>query len=92
MANIPVVVIFSSLTWISGCVIYAMYYQCDPMKIGYTQKMDEIFPFFIQDKLAYIPGCIGLFLATLFNGALWYKFRTIFPTKKSINHKWILCL
>lgn len=71
MANIPLVIVLFTLSWISGVVIYAIYHLCDPLKAGYTAKMDEILPFFIEDKFATIPGCLGIFLATLFNGALW---------------------
>lgn len=52
-------------------VIYSTYATCDPREAGYTTKMDEILPFFVYDKLFYIPGCVGIFMATLFNGALW---------------------
>lgn len=50
--------------------IYATYADCDPLTAGYTKKMDEILPFFVEDKFAYMPGILGLFMATLFNGAL----------------------
>lgn len=52
--------------------IYSTYFQCDPLQAGYIKKFDGITPFFVNDKLTYIPGFMGLFLATLFNGALWY--------------------
>lgn len=69
--NIPFVCFLFTLPWIVGAVIYATYSTCDPLKLGLTDKMDEILPFFIHDKMFYIPGFVGLFLATLFNGALW---------------------
>lgn len=68
--NIPVIIILFSLSWIAGMGIYATYADCDPLTAGYTKKMDEILPFFVEDKFAYMPGILGLFLATLFNGAL----------------------
>lgn len=69
--NIPVVFVLFSLPWIVGTVVYASYATCDPRKLGLTDKRDEILPFFVRDKLFYIPGFVGLFLATLFNGSLW---------------------
>lgn len=51
--------------------IYATYFDCDPYRAGYIAKTDEILPYFIMQKLAYIPGFMGLFMATLFNGSLW---------------------
>lgn len=50
--------------------IYATYFNCDPYKAGYIEKTDEILPYFILDRLTYIPGFLGLFMATLFNGSL----------------------
>lgn len=71
MANMPFITILFSLSWVVGMVIYSTYSMCDPMEAGYIKKMDEILPFFVEDKLSYIPGCLGIFMATLFNGALW---------------------
>lgn len=50
--------------------IYSSYFNCDPLQAGYIKKMDEILPFFVEDKFAYMPGFLGLFMATIFNGAL----------------------
>lgn len=70
MANIPVITILFSLSWVAGMAIYATYFDCDPLAAGYIDKMDAILPFFVEDKFEYLPGVIGLFMATLFNGAL----------------------
>lgn len=72
MANIPFVTFLFSLSWLVGMGIYATYFNCDPYKAGYIEKTDEILPYFIMDRLTYIPGFLGLFMATLFNGSLWY--------------------
>lgn len=70
-ANIGFIAVLFTLPWIVGMVIYSTYSKCDPLEDGYITKYDEILPFFVHDKLMYIPGCLGLFMATLFNGALW---------------------
>lgn len=70
-ANIPFVFVLYALPWLAGAVVYAAYAGCDPRQLGYTQRTDEILPFFMLDKLLVIPGCVGIFLAMLFNGALW---------------------
>ncbi|KAI8130172.1 Sodium/iodide cotransporter [Lucilia cuprina] len=70
MSNIPIIFVFFSLSWITGLVIYSSYADCDPLKEGYIQKADEILPFYVEDQLAIIPGFLGIFMATLFNGAL----------------------
>lgn len=69
-SNIPFITILFSLSWFVGMVVYSTYATCDPLDAGYTRKMDEILPFFVYDKLLYIPGCLGIFMATLSNGAL----------------------
>lgn len=70
MSNVPFVTFLFSLSWLVGLGIYATYFNCDPYKAGYIEKTDEILPFFILDRLTYIPGFLGLFMATLFNGSL----------------------
>lgn len=74
MANTPFVIFLFSLSWLVGMGIYATYFNCDPYKAGYIEKTDEILPFFILEHLTYIPGFLGLFMATLFNGSLWYVY------------------
>ncbi|XP_037029311.1 sodium-coupled monocarboxylate transporter 1 [Bradysia coprophila] len=69
-ANVPFIAVLFTLPWIVGMVIYSTYIKCDPLEDGYITKYDEILPFFVHDKLMYIPGCLGLFMAALFNGAL----------------------
>lgn len=71
MSNIPIMFVFFSLSWLTGLVIYSSYADCDPLSEGYIKKPDEILPFYVEDKFAFIPGFLGIFMATLFNGALW---------------------
>lgn len=70
ICNMPVISTFFTLSWLVGMVIFATYADCDPLRMGYISKFDEIVPFYVEDKLAYIPGLLGLVMATLFNGAL----------------------
>ncbi|KAJ8684371.1 hypothetical protein QAD02_020163, partial [Eretmocerus hayati] len=70
MANIPVITVLFSLSWIVGMVIFTNYADCDPMSIGYTSAFDEIVPFYVEDKFTYLPGLLGLVMATLFNSSL----------------------
>ncbi|XP_043270339.1 sodium-coupled monocarboxylate transporter 2-like isoform X2 [Venturia canescens] len=70
MANMPVITVLLSLSWVVGIVIFASYADCDPLSMGYTSKFDEIVPFYVKDRLAYLPGLMGLIMATLFNSAL----------------------
>ncbi|KAK0183045.1 hypothetical protein PV327_001123 [Microctonus hyperodae] len=70
MANMPIITVLFSLSWVVGMVIFATYADCDPRAMGYISKFDEIVPFYVEDKLTYLPGLLGLVMATLFNGAL----------------------
>ncbi|XP_048507117.1 sodium-coupled monocarboxylate transporter 1 [Athalia rosae] len=70
MANVPVITVLFSLSWVVGMVIFAVYADCDPLTRGYISKFDEIVPFYVEDKFVYLPGLLGLVMATLFNSAL----------------------
>ncbi|XP_011880679.1 PREDICTED: sodium-coupled monocarboxylate transporter 2 isoform X2 [Vollenhovia emeryi] len=70
MANMPIIIILFSLSWIVGMVIFANYADCDPLNMGYISKIDEIVPFYVEDKFSSVPGMLGLVMATLFNSAL----------------------
>ncbi|PSN43174.1 hypothetical protein C0J52_09913 [Blattella germanica] len=70
LANIPVITVLFSLSWIAGMVIFGNYADCDPLSLGFISKIDEILPFYIEDKFLFIPGLLGVFMASLFNGAL----------------------
>ncbi|XP_054000061.1 sodium-coupled monocarboxylate transporter 2 [Hylaeus anthracinus] len=70
MANMPIIFILFSLSWVVGMVIFANYADCDPLSLGYISKFDEIVPFYVEDKFLNIPGLLGLVMATLFNSAL----------------------
>lgn len=70
MANMPIIMILFSLSWIVGMVIFANYADCDPLSLGYISKIDEIVPFYVEDQFFNIPGMLGLVMAILFNSAL----------------------
>ncbi|XP_034179767.1 sodium-coupled monocarboxylate transporter 1 [Osmia lignaria lignaria] len=70
MANMPIICVLFSLSWVVGMVIFANYADCDPLSLGYISKFDEIVPFYVEDKFLSVPGLLGLVMATLFNSAL----------------------
>lgn len=53
-----------------GLVIYANYYDCDPLKAGRIDRVDQLMPYFIMEVLGKIPGLPGLFVAVIFSAAL----------------------
>lgn len=61
-----------SLSWIVGMVILADFVDCDPLKLEYMQNIDELFPFYLENKFSAYPGALGIVLGILFNGALRY--------------------
>ncbi|KAB7496454.1 Sodium-coupled monocarboxylate transporter 2 [Armadillidium nasatum] len=58
------------LTFSCGLVAYSTYAGCDPMTLGLIKKKDQILPYFVIDKLSFVPGLPGLFIATIIGGAL----------------------
>ncbi|XP_069191851.1 sodium-coupled monocarboxylate transporter 1 isoform X2 [Procambarus clarkii] len=53
-----------------GMVVYAKYYDCDPVRAGVVTKEDQVFPLFVMDTLGQWQGLPGLFVAGIFAGAL----------------------
>ncbi|XP_052745020.1 sodium-coupled monocarboxylate transporter 1 [Bicyclus anynana] len=70
LANVPAVGVLFSLSWLVGMALYAVYRACDPLAAGRIAAPDEVLPYYVQDQFAFLPGMLGLFLGSLFNGAL----------------------
>ncbi|KAB7504083.1 Sodium-coupled monocarboxylate transporter 2, partial [Armadillidium nasatum] len=58
------------LIFFAGLAAYANYAGCDPMALGIIKRKEEIIPYFVMDKLSFIPGLPGIFVATLVGGSL----------------------
>lgn len=101
LANVPAVFVLFSLSWVVGMALYAVYKYCDPLMSGRIVAPDEVLPFYVQDQFAFLPGMLGLFLGSLFNGALsflvsnvnslstvtWEDFVSAAPAFKGISDK-----
>ncbi|CAH0721004.1 unnamed protein product, partial [Brenthis ino] len=101
LSNVPAVAILFSLSWVVGMGLYSMYRYCDPLKSGQIAEPDEVLPFYVQDQFSFLPGMLGLFLGSLFNGALsflvsnvnslstvtWEDFVSAAPAFKGISDK-----
>lgn len=70
LANVPAVAILFSLSWVVGMALYALYQYCDPLLAGRIAAPDEVLAYYVQDQFGFLPGMLGLFLGSLFNGAL----------------------
>ncbi|XP_069941820.1 sodium-coupled monocarboxylate transporter 1 isoform X2 [Cherax quadricarinatus] len=56
--------------YLSGLVAYATYRDCDPLTSGRIQKPDQILTFLVTDKLRYMTGMAGLFVAAVYGCVL----------------------
>ena len=54
----------------AGLCIFANYAECDPLTLGFISRKDQIFPYFIMDKLGFLIGIPGIFVACLFSGTM----------------------
>lgn len=68
--NLPGLALFACLAAMCGVVIYAKYHGCDPVRLGYIERHDQLMPFFVMDTLSSFPGLAGLFVACAFSGSL----------------------
>ncbi|KAI8518027.1 Sodium-coupled monocarboxylate transporter 1 [Branchiostoma belcheri] len=68
--NILGLVVLIAFAVVSGMVMYARYYLCDPKTIGDIDNSDQMMPYFVMDILSKYPGMPGLFTACVFSGAL----------------------
>lgn len=53
-----------------GLIMYARYYDCDPVNSKTIHKHDELVPYFVMDVANTIPGLSGLFIAGIFCASL----------------------
>ncbi|XP_058823255.1 sodium-coupled monocarboxylate transporter 1-like, partial [Topomyia yanbarensis] len=62
--------IFVTACCYAGLLIYAYYYQCDPMSVGFVQTDDQLFPHYVMEIVGHLQGIPGLFIAGVFGAAL----------------------
>ncbi|KAF2897368.1 hypothetical protein ILUMI_08807, partial [Ignelater luminosus] len=63
-------IITKCISCFSGLIVYAKYYNCDPLTAGFIKKPDQIIPFYVMDTSKQLPGLGGLFVAGLCTTAL----------------------
>ncbi|PFX33363.1 sodium-coupled monocarboxylate transporter 1-like isoform X1 [Stylophora pistillata] len=68
--NLPLNIFSTTVTVLTGLVIYAYYASCDPGSIGEISTDDEILPYFVIEVLGKFHGIPGVFVASLFCGTL----------------------
>ncbi|XP_030855513.1 sodium-coupled monocarboxylate transporter 2 [Strongylocentrotus purpuratus] len=62
-----VVLILMSL---SGVVMYAYYFNCDPFTQGKVLSPDQIMPYMVMEVFAKMPGIPGIFLSSVLSASL----------------------
>ncbi|PSN54817.1 hypothetical protein C0J52_02919 [Blattella germanica] len=53
-----------------GLLIYAAYYNCDPIKSKAVSRPDQLASYYVMDIAFSMPGLPGLFVAGIFSAAL----------------------
>jgi len=72
LLNIPIVFVLMSLCCSVGLIVYANYFDCDPLKRpdDRIKNPNQIVPYFVINNLYVIPGSGGLFLGAVFCASL----------------------
>ncbi|KAH8313670.1 hypothetical protein KR067_009996, partial [Drosophila pandora] len=58
------------LNTVSGIIMFARYFGCDPLLAGLVSKPDKMMPFFVQDIMGHLAGMPGIFISCVFSAAL----------------------
>ncbi|CAF1123281.1 unnamed protein product [Rotaria sordida] len=53
-----------------GCLLYAKYSQCDPLRAKLISKPDQFYPLFVIQILGQFPGLTGLFIVSVLSASL----------------------
>ncbi|KRT84250.1 hypothetical protein AMK59_1134 [Oryctes borbonicus] len=62
-----------SISIFTGLIMFAKYWDCDPLVSGRISQPDELLPYYILDVARTVPGLPGLFIAGIFSAALRYS-------------------
>ncbi|XP_041364434.1 sodium-coupled monocarboxylate transporter 1-like [Gigantopelta aegis] len=58
------------LSCMIGIIMYAFYTHCDPLSFQLISATDQLLPLFVMDVLGPVTGMPGIFIASIFSGAL----------------------
>jgi Na+/proline symporter len=59
-----------SVSCYNGLLVYATYYDCDPLTTGLAKAKDQLLPLMVMESFHDIPGLAGFFVAGVFAAAL----------------------
>lgn len=63
-------VLLISCACLCGVALYAVYGDCDPLKLNLIKSSDQLMPYFVMDTMKQYPGVPGLFVACVFSASL----------------------
>uniref|UniRef100_A0A0B6ZCF7 Sodium-coupled monocarboxylate transporter 1 n=1 Tax=Arion vulgaris TaxID=1028688 RepID=A0A0B6ZCF7_9EUPU len=69
---VPLVIVYACIMLLTGLVLLAYFFnlECDPLRGGYITNRNQLMPYFVMHSLSFLPGLPGLYMATIFSGAL----------------------
>ncbi|KAH9488625.1 Sodium-coupled monocarboxylate transporter 1 [Bulinus truncatus] len=70
LLNVPGMFIMITLCSLTGLVLYAHFANCDPLKQNKIGNPNQLLPYYVMEILGTAPGIPGLFVSSLFSGAL----------------------
>uniref|UniRef100_A0A2C9JP75 Sodium-coupled monocarboxylate transporter 1 n=1 Tax=Biomphalaria glabrata TaxID=6526 RepID=A0A2C9JP75_BIOGL len=70
LLNVPGMFIMISLCSLTGLVLFAHFANCDPLKQKKIGNPNQLLPYYVMEILGNAPGIPGLFVSSLFSGAL----------------------
>ncbi|XP_055851715.1 sodium-coupled monocarboxylate transporter 2-like [Episyrphus balteatus] len=54
----------------TGVILFAKYYDCDPIATKAVDKIDKMVPYFVQDVVGHMHGIPGVFISCVFSASL----------------------
>ncbi|XP_071090687.1 sodium-coupled monocarboxylate transporter 1-like [Haliotis cracherodii] len=72
LLNAVFMVLYGLLLWATGLALFGFFYTqgCDPYEAGTVTNRNQLMPYFVMQILSGFPGATGLYMSTLFSGAL----------------------
>ena len=68
--NLPGLIFLMFISGYGGILAYTKYALCDPIQNGDIDKADQILPYFVADTFGEWYGFSGMFVSSIFSGAL----------------------
>ncbi|XP_067657928.1 sodium-coupled monocarboxylate transporter 1-like [Haliotis asinina] len=72
LLNTIFMALYGLLLWATGLVLFGFFYThgCDPYEDGDVTNRNQLMPYYVMQILSVFPGATGLYMSTLFSGAL----------------------